>query len=133
MFSPHFPSPINPPQPHNISHNITPSQPTPNFFDHQPLFDQTTALHATTTNPSPLLTLSPPISLAEAVPTTTTTQPTQPSLPFVTQTFTHAPLSMKAKLIWHPSPSLLRSLRCFAARLQTSLEMTVWRFLIPTP
>ncbi|KAG5549113.1 hypothetical protein RHGRI_014476 [Rhododendron griersonianum] len=92
MFSPHFPSPINPPQPHNISHNITPSQPTPNFFDHQPLFDQTTALHATTTNPSPLLTLSPPISLAEAVPTTTTTQPTQPSLPFVTQTFTHAPL-----------------------------------------
>lgn len=51
MFSPPFPSPTNPSQSHNISHNTTPAQPTPNHFDHQPHFGQPTTLHATTTNP----------------------------------------------------------------------------------
>ncbi|KAF7128008.1 hypothetical protein RHSIM_Rhsim11G0089200 [Rhododendron simsii] len=85
---PPSPSLVNPPHSTNVNHITTTPQPTPSLLDHQLNCGQPSSLHATTSNPSPLLPLTPTIPLTEGAPPTTT----QPSLPFVTHPFTHAPL-----------------------------------------
>ncbi|KAF7124249.1 hypothetical protein RHSIM_Rhsim12G0080100 [Rhododendron simsii] len=113
LFSPPSPSLINPPQLTNVNNTNTPPQSTPNLFDHQLICGQTSTLHATTSNPSPPLAVTPTIPLTEGTPTT----PTQPSLPFVTHTFTHSPLINESHVDLPPiniPPKISEVFRCSA-------------------
>ncbi|KAF7132812.1 hypothetical protein RHSIM_Rhsim09G0207700 [Rhododendron simsii] len=113
LFSPPSPSLINPPQPTIVNNTNTPPQSTPNLFDHQLICGQTSTLHATTSNPSPPLAVTPTIPLTEGTPTT----PTQPSLPIVTHTFTHAPLINESHVDLPPiniPPKISEVFRCSA-------------------